>query len=477
MKKRLISLVVAIAMFLVVLVGTIQAALVVQSTEGWTIIVYPADLDGDGDYVIVLPNTEVNVLVRGEVEFDEGYNETISGNRSITIDWRITKFHGETICSGTMEKTVAELAPSFTVISRTVTMPEETGQYNVYVTCEGREFQAGVITVFEPEPTPTPVPDVEWELVIHPAKWCEQKNWTEHIGDITIAPGTKFTVRVEGELKIGENYDPDISGKKRLQIRIKIVGERTGEVLYDGGYNKGVGGIIRDYQSSRTGRIIFPILSLPAIYTTREDQYTIRVTYEDESFIVGTMNVVGPTTSPTPIPTPTPSPTPPIPTPEAPDVTAFAPFSPVNDSEGATRTFNITTDQRANVSWLLNETVVQIAENVTEASYTNISATVGIWNITAVATNENGTIKQTWIWTVSRAISTPSPTPSPSLIATLTPTPTPTPTLTPMLSPTPSQIPSPEEGKPEADYPVPGFEAAFAIAGLLAVAYLLRRRK
>ena len=465
MKNRLISLVVAIAMFLLALVGTVQAdTLVVQSTEGWEIRIYPAELNGDGDYVIVSPNTEVNVLVRGKVEFDEGYNETISGNRSITIDWRITKFHGETICSGTMEKTVAELTPSFTVSSRTVTIPEETGQYNVYVTCEGREFQAGVITVFEPEPTPTPVPDVEWELVIHPAKWCEQKNWTEHIGDITIAPGTKFTVRVEGELKIGENYDPDISGKKRLQIRIKIVGERTGEVLYDGGYNKGVGGIFADYpqELSQTGAVTFPILSLPATYTTQEDQYTVRVTYEDESFIVGTMNVVGPTTSPTPTPTP------PIPTPEAPNITAFAPFSPVNDSEGATRTFNITTDQRVNVSWLLNGTEVQANESVIETFYTNISASVGIWNITAVATNENGTVKQTWIWTVSQVISTPSPTPSPSLIATLTPipspmpTPSPTPTPVPTLSPTPTPL---------------GFEAIFTIAGLLAVAYLLRSRR
>ena len=67
MKKRLISLVVVITMFLVALVGTVQPALVVQSTDGWTIRIYSAELNGDGDYVIVSPNTEVNVLVRGEV--------------------------------------------------------------------------------------------------------------------------------------------------------------------------------------------------------------------------------------------------------------------------------------------------------------------------------------------------------------------------------------------------------------------------
>ena len=48
------------------------------------------------------------------------------------------------------------------------------------------------------------------------------------------------------------------------------------------------------------------------------------------------------------------------------------------------------------------------------------------------------------------------------------PTPKPTPTVTPTCTPSPT--PTPEEG-------VPGFEAVFAIVGLLAVGYLLRRRK
>jgi hypothetical protein len=58
-----------------------------------------------------------------------------------------------------------------------------------------------------------------------------------------------------------------------------------------------------------------------------------------------------------------------------------------------------------------------------------------------------------------------SPTPTPSLSPTTTPTPSPTPSLTPTT--TPSATPE----------PVPGFEAFFAMLGLLAVAYLLKRRK
>ncbi len=58
---------------------------------------------------------------------------------------------------------------------------------------------------------------------------------------------------------------------------------------------------------------------------------------------------------------------------------------------------------------------------------------------------------------------TPSPTPTPPT-PTVTPTSSPTPTLTPAPSPTPTPTP-------------PGFEAGFAIAGLLAVAYLVLRRR
>jgi len=74
-------------------------------------------------------------------------------------------------------------------------------------------------------------------------------------------------------------------------------------------------------------------------------------------------------------------------------------------------------------------------------------------------------------------------------------TPTSKPTLTPTLKPTPSPVPtlidSDDDGVPDKydynpynpdiqsrrDIKTPGFEAVFAIAGLLAVSYLLRKRK
>jgi PKD repeat protein len=85
-----------------------------------------------------------------------------------------------------------------------------------------------------------------------------------------------------------------------------------------------------------------------------------------------------------------------------PNITSFAPPSPVSDYVGALRTFNITINQTVNVSWLINGSVVKDSEkNVTEANYTNTSAVVGTWNVSAVVENEcGGTNMQTWIWNV-----------------------------------------------------------------------------
>jgi S-layer protein (TIGR01567 family) len=53
-----------------------------------------------------------------------------------------------------------------------------------------------------------------------------------------------------------------------------------------------------------------------------------------------------------------------------------------------------------NVRWLFNGGLVQTNSSVTTASYTNISAAQGIWDITAIANNENGTTTQIWTWIV-----------------------------------------------------------------------------
>jgi hypothetical protein len=84
-----------------------------------------------------------------------------------------------------------------------------------------------------------------------------------------------------------------------------------------------------------------------------------------------------------------------------PIIFSYAPESAVNDSEGATRTFNITITQTVNVSWQINGSVVQTNESVTEVTYTNTSAVIGTWNVSVIVNNVNGTDMQTWVWSVT----------------------------------------------------------------------------
>ncbi|NJD77524.1 MAG: hypothetical protein FIB08_10590 [Candidatus Methanoperedens sp.] len=87
----------------------------------------------------------------------------------------------------------------------------------------------------------------------------------------------------------------------------------------------------------------------------------------------------------------------------APNITASPATSMVSDTPGATRTFGITANQTVNVTWSINGSQVQSDMGVTESNYTNTSAVQGTWNVTAVASNANGTATQAWTWNVSPA--------------------------------------------------------------------------
>ncbi|MBN1456037.1 MAG: PKD domain-containing protein [Methanomicrobia archaeon] len=86
------------------------------------------------------------------------------------------------------------------------------------------------------------------------------------------------------------------------------------------------------------------------------------------------------------------------------EIISATPTSPVYDDEGAMRTFTISVNQTVNSTWLLNGTVVQLNASVpasTCCSYTSSSAIPGYWNLSAVASNANGTVCHTWWWTVT----------------------------------------------------------------------------
>ncbi|RLG24466.1 hypothetical protein DRN76_03985, partial [Methanosarcinales archaeon] len=83
-----------------------------------------------------------------------------------------------------------------------------------------------------------------------------------------------------------------------------------------------------------------------------------------------------------------------------PNITSFAPPSPVSNKEDDSRTFNISVNQTVNVTWQINGSSVQTNTSITEASYTNTSAVIGYWNVSAIASNANGSDIQIWWWTV-----------------------------------------------------------------------------
>lgn len=85
----------------------------------------------------------------------------------------------------------------------------------------------------------------------------------------------------------------------------------------------------------------------------------------------------------------------------APIITGYAPESQIRDIENAARRFNVTIDQVVNVTWLINGSPAQTNVSVTDASYTHTNVATGVWNVSARASNANGTDMQEWLWDVS----------------------------------------------------------------------------
>ena len=116
-----------------------------------------------------------------------------------------------------------------------------------------------------------------------------------------------------------------------------------------------------------------------------------------------------------------------------PNIISFAPPSPVNDTVCTWRTFNVTVNQTVNVSWYLNESLLFTNESVTNANCTLHAEVAGEHNVSAVASNANGTGMQMWTWNVVSAgvFDTGSPAnPYPSISGTHNGTITPNQTIT-----------------------------------------------
>ncbi|MCK4397562.1 MAG: hypothetical protein KAV25_01060 [Methanophagales archaeon] len=173
---------------------------------------------------------------------------------------------------------------------------------------------------------------------------------------------------------------------------------------------------------------------------------------------------------------------------EPPDITVWYPAEAVvSSTEGESITFEITVDQRVDISWQINGTEVQTEESVTGSIFTK-SADAGTGNVSAIATNtETGlSIMHTWIWSVAPTEApeeTPTPTPTlvseetPGPTSTLAPGETPAPEAEAETEGTPMPTAPPTEEKQTQKPGVPGFEAVFAIAVMSGIAYILNLKK
>jgi hypothetical protein len=96
----------------------------------------------------------------------------------------------------------------------------------------------------------------------------------------------------------------------------------------------------------------------------------------------------------------------------------------------------------------------------------------GIQRERCAASGEYWYVMETCVYQCSGGYCVAAPTPTPTPTSTPTPTPTPTPSKTPTPTPTLTPVPTPTP-KPN----LPGFEAGFAIAGLLTLTFLLKKHR
>jgi uncharacterized membrane protein len=84
-------------------------------------------------------------------------------------------------------------------------------------------------------------------------------------------------------------------------------------------------------------------------------------------------------------------------------ITGFNPADTTPDSTtGNAMEFGITLNQEATIRWLIDG-IEMDTETGSSGSYSNNTAVAGTYNVTAIATNVNGSDQQIWDWTVAEA--------------------------------------------------------------------------
>ncbi|ATU08453.1 S-layer protein domain-containing protein [Methanohalophilus portucalensis] len=105
----------------------------------------------------------------------------------------------------------------------------------------------------------------------------------------------------------------------------------------------------------------------------------------------------------------------------SPSIIDSNPSSSTSSEYGDSIQFDVTLNETANVTWQIDGTnLTPINESVMSASYTNSTASVGNYTVTAIAENMNGSDSVSWTWKVSNTPSLEDRTPSNNDVDTTT---------------------------------------------------------
>jgi hypothetical protein len=83
-----------------------------------------------------------------------------------------------------------------------------------------------------------------------------------------------------------------------------------------------------------------------------------------------------------------------------PIITSYTPSTPVTTIQHDTQEFTINISQIVNVTWYIDGSVVSTVNNTNYSTYSNSTAPIGTYNVTAHVENVNGTRQQVWDWEV-----------------------------------------------------------------------------
>ncbi len=86
---------------------------------------------------------------------------------------------------------------------------------------------------------------------------------------------------------------------------------------------------------------------------------------------------------------------------ESPEITDFTPEDDPTSEVDAYQRFTVETNQDADIKWYINGDLEQENDSVSSAVFNISDKSIGSYNVTVIASNENGDTQKRWTWTVA----------------------------------------------------------------------------